>query len=231
MNIAIILAGGTGSRMNLSIPKQFLEINKIPIIAHTLISFQNASLIDKIIVVSLEQYFDKIKSIINDYNITKYHYLVKNGDTRQNSVFNALSYLKDIAKDKDIVLIHDGVRAMIDKDIIDKCILETEKYDLTTLADKSKNTIALANKNLDIENFLDREYIYNIQTPQNFRFNIIHNSHISAIEKGYTNITDDTQIAMLNNYKVHIIENEKPNFKLTTKKDIALFEYHLNKSF
>lgn len=223
MNIAIILAGGTGSRMGLDIPKQFYKIKDKEIIAYTLTSFQNAKHIDKIVIVSIEEYFEKIEEIVSKYQITKFEKIVKNGDTRQKSVFSALSNI-DFAKDDDIVLIHDSVRAMISSDTINMCVIETQKYKSTTLAQKSVNTIAYSQTDT-IEKYIDRKNIYNIQTPQSFEYKIIYESHKKAINQ--KDITDDTQIAMYCGNKVHIIENNEPNIKLTTKEDIMFFEYYL----
>ena len=230
MNIAIILAGGTGTRMKSSIPKQFLKINDTPILAYTIQAFEKSSLIDKIIIVSIRQYQNKINQILDKCNIQKFEGLALNGSTRQESVYNGLTLAKKFANDDDIVLIHDGVRAMIKPDMIDDCIIQTQKYGSTTLAEKTKNTMVISDDNFEIKNFLDRESIYNIQTPQNFKFGLIYNAHKNAIANGHINITDDTQIAILDGNKVHIIENEKPNLKLTTKEDMKIFEYYFNKS-
>ena len=226
MNIAVILAGGTGSRMQSKIPKQFIKINGKPVISYTLMAFEQAELIDEIIVVCLDDYKEHIKTIISDFKISKFNSLMSNGNTRQQSVFNAISHIKNYAKDDDIVLIHDGVRAMIMPDMIDKCVVETKKYKAVTLAQKTKNTMIIA-KNGQISKYLDRDFIYNVQTPQSFRFDIIYNSHINAINSGNTDITDDTQIVMPYYDNIHIIENDLPNLKLTTKEDIMLFEYYL----
>ena len=226
MNIAVILAGGTGSRMNSKTPKQFIKINGKPIISYTLMAFEQAKLIDEIVIVCLDDYKEHIKTIISDFKISKFNSLISNGNTRQQSVFNAISHIKNYAKDDDIVLIHDGVRAMIMPDMIDKCVIETKKYKAVTLAQKTKNTMIIA-KNGQISKYLDRDFIYNVQTPQSFKFDIIYNSHINAINSGNTDITDDTQIVMPYYNNIHIIENDLPNLKLTTKEDIMLFEYYL----
>ncbi|EHL14659.1 hypothetical protein HMPREF9629_02103 [Peptoanaerobacter stomatis] len=226
MNIAVILAGGTGSRMQSKIPKQFIKINGKPVISYTLIAFEQAELIDEIVVVCLDCYKNNIENIISDFKISKFTSLISNGSTRQQSVFNAISHIKNYAKDDDIILIHDGVRAMITPDMIDKCVVDTKKYKAVTLAQKTKNTMIIA-KNCQISKYLDRDFVYNVQTPQSFRFDIIYNSHINAIKSGNIDVTDDTQIVMPYYNNIHITENDLPNLKLTTKEDIMLFEYYL----
>lgn len=138
MNIAVILAGGTGSRMQSKTPKQFIKINGKPIISYTLMAFEQAELIDEIVIVCLDDYKEHIKTIISDFKISKFNSLISNGNTRQQSVFNAISHIKNYAKDDDIVLIHDGVRAMIMPDMIDKCVIETKNIKLLHLHKRPK---------------------------------------------------------------------------------------------
>ena len=111
MNIAIVLAGGVGARTGLEIPKQFYKIRDMEILSYTLTAFESSEKIDKIVIVSLEEYFDKISEIVRKYDVKKHIMTVKNGDTRKQSVFNALKSLENIASQDDIVLVHDGIRS------------------------------------------------------------------------------------------------------------------------
>ena len=224
MNIAIVVAGGVGSRTGLEIPKQFYKIRDKEILSYTLTAFEKSEKIDKIVIVCLEEYFEKISEIVRKYDIKKYIKTVKNGDTRRQSVFNALKSLEDIAKQDDIILIHDGIRAMIKPHTLDKCVEETMKYDATTLAQKNSNTVVYSEGH-NIQRYIDRNFVYNLQTPQSFKYKIIYDAHKKTEESG--DITDDTQIAIKNGIEVHIIENDEPNLKLTTKEDIKLFEFYL----
>lgn len=224
MNIAIVVAGGVGSRTGLEIPKQFYKIRDKEILSYTLTAFEKSEKIDKIVIVCLEEYFEKISEIVRKYDIKKYIKTVKNGDTRRQSVFNALKSLEDIAKQDDIILIHDGIRAMIKPHTLDKCVEETMKYDATTLAQKNSNTVVYSEGH-NIQRYIDRNFVYNLQTPQSFKYKIIYDAHKKIEESG--DITDDTQIAIKNGIEVHIIENDEPNLKLTTKEDIKLFEFYL----
>jgi 2-C-methyl-D-erythritol 4-phosphate cytidylyltransferase len=224
MNIAIVLAGGVGARTGLEIPKQFYKIKDREILSYTLTAFENSEKIDTIVIVCLEEYFDKISEIVRKYGITKHIMTVKNGDTRKQSVFNALKSLENIASQDDIVLIHDGIRAMIKPHSIDKCVEETIKYGATTLAQKNSNTVVYSEGH-NIQRYIDRNFVYNLQTPQSFKYKIIYDAHKKTEESG--DITDDTQIAIKNGIEVHIIENDEPNLKLTTKEDIELFKFYL----
>ncbi len=224
MNIAVVLAGGVGTRTGLEIPKQFYKIRDKEILSYTLTAFEKSEKIDKIVIVSLEEYFEKIDEIVKKYEIKKHIMTVKNGDTRRQSVFNALKSLENIAKQDDIILIHDGIRAMIKPHTIDKCVEETMKYGATTLAQKNANTV-IYSEGHNIEKYIDRNFVYNLQTPQSFKYKIIYDAHKKTEKSG--DITDDTQIVMPYYDNIHIIENDLPNLKLTTKEDIMLFEYYL----
>lgn len=224
MNVGIILAGGVGSRMGLDIPKQFLKIREKEVIGYTMTAFQNADSIDRFFLVAHEDYWKHIEDICTKYDLKKFWGISSAGDTRQESVFGALDAINSL-NDDDIVLIHDGVRAMITPDIIDECIIQTKRYGATTLAQKSINTIIYSESD-KIQEYINRDYIYNVQTPQSFRYGIIYEAHKKVIGQ---DMTDDTQIAMKNGINVHIIENNEPNLKLTTREDIMLFDYYLSR--
>ena len=224
MNIAIVLAGGVGTRTGLEIPKQFYKIRNSEILSYTLRAFENSSKVDKIVIVTIEEYFDKIDEIVEKYGISKYIMTVKNGDTRRKSVFNALEKLEKIAKQDDIIVIHDGISAMIKPHTIDKCVEETLKYKATTLAQKNPNTVVYS-QGSNIQKYIDRNFVYNVQTPQSFQYKIIYEAHKNMQDNA--DLTDDTQIVIKNGVDVHIIENQELNIKLTTKEDIELFEFYL----
>ena len=128
MNIAIIFAGGTGQRMNSKTrPKQFLELHGKPILVYTLEQFQEHKKIDKIIVVILKQWKDYTNEIIGKYNLNKVCAIVDGGKTGQESIYNGVVKAQELFQEKDIVLIHDGVRPLIDEDTISKAIDMTKK--------------------------------------------------------------------------------------------------------
>ena len=129
MNIALIFAGGTGQRMNsVSLPKQFLIVHGKPILVHTVSHFQECNEIDKIIIVSLKDYIDEVKKLVNEFKLDKVISIVPGGKTGQESIFNGLAEAKKISNsNKDIVLVHDGVRPIIDDVTIKnniKCLKE-----------------------------------------------------------------------------------------------------------
>lgn len=238
MNVAIVLCAGTGSRMNLVIPKQYMNILGNPLISYSLKAFEKAKTVDKIISVvgdalvnSLSQK-ELIFSIKNKYEISKLSAddIILGGSNRQQSVFNALNHISKMINDDDIVAIHDGVRALIKPDSIDYIIEQTKIFGCTTFAKKATNTLTKVDEDLLIEQYVDREKVFELETPQCFRFKAIYKSHKKIMVQSNTKITDDTSIAINNGYKVKIIENKYPNNKLTTRNDIAIFETYLAKS-
>ena len=130
MNIAVIFAGGVGKRMKTNgTPKQFLEIDEVPIIIHTLRIFEESNYIDSIVIACIESYIDYLKKLIERYKITKVRLVVKGGETGQQSIINGIKAARDICENEDdIVLIHDGVRPIIDDELILKNIENVKKY-------------------------------------------------------------------------------------------------------
>lgn len=219
MNIAIILAGGTGSRMSLNQPKQFAMVKGRPIMAHTLIVFNNCSQVDEIYFVSHESYIQESQRIIDEYNLPKVKQIIKGGNTRQKSVYNALQAIK--AKDDDIVLIHDCARPLVDEEIIINNIKACEKYDAVETAVKVVDTIIECNGEEMIQP-LDREKLYQVQTPQTFRYSIIKQAQQYAEDKNIHNASDDAQLVKRIGKNVHIVEGKKSNLKVTTDEDLLI---------
>ena len=219
MNIAIILAGGTGSRMSLNQPKQFAMVKGRPIMAHTLIVFNNCSQVDEIYFVSHESYIQESQRIIDEYNLPKVKQIIKGRNTRQKSVYNALQAIK--AKDDDIVLIHDCARPLVDEEIIINNIKACEKYDAVETAVKVVDTIIECNGEEMIQP-LDREKLYQVQTPQTFRYSIIKQAQQYAEDKNIHNASDDAQLVKRIGKNVHIVEGKKSNLKVTTDEDLLI---------
>ena len=128
MNIALITAGGTGTRMHQSIPKQFLTVNERPVIVYTLEAFQRHPGIDAIAVVCIEGWEQVLWAYANQFNITKLKHIVHGGSTGQESIRNGLMELEKHYSPDDIVLIHDGNRTMVSQDIISDCIVTAKRF-------------------------------------------------------------------------------------------------------
>ena len=221
MNIAIVLAGGTGSRMSLDMPKQFAVVKGKPIMAYTLSVFQNSPLVDSIYLVSHKEYFEQSKSIIEQYNINKVRDIIEGGQTRQESVFNALKQMN--AKDDDIILIHDCARPLVDEQIIKDNIEQCKLHEAVETAVKAVDTTIEVSEE-QFENSLNRDKLYQVQTPQTFKYRLIKEAHENAIKNKLANITDDAQLVAKLGHKVFIVNGKKTNLKVTTDEDLKILE-------
>ncbi len=229
--IAIIPAAGMGIRMGFNIPKQFLLLNDIPILALTLMVFQESEHIDHIIVVVPK---DEIKrceeDIIKRYEITKAYKVVAGGDRRQDSVRLGLYAAKQIADDNDIILIHDGVRPFIRKELIADIVEEAKKHPAVIVGIPAKDTVKEVDKDGYVINTLVRDRIWLIQTPQVFRFKEIFYAHEKAYSEGWQGITDDAMLLERLGVSVKVIKGSEDNIKITTPSDLRVAEYLLKKS-
>ena len=224
MNIAIVLAAGKSERLNdINVPKQLYLLNNVPLFMYSVLTFNNLEDIDEVYVVTNEECYERINQYLNLYHLEKVKGVILGGATRQESVYNALKKLEDNGvKDDDIILIHDAARPLMDKFIIIDNIAGVKMYDAVTTAIKVKDTIIKCEDTLD--GFVDRNELYQAQTPQSFRFRIIKDAHDNAIKKNLMNMTDDSALVKENGQQVHIVKGTIANFKVTTIDDLKLLE-------
>lgn len=217
-NTAIILAGGLGKRMNKSKSKQLLKIKKKYVIEICLEVFEKTKEIDEIILVVNEKEIKKMKEIVlkNKFNKTKS--IVIGGEQRQQSVFNGL---KRLSKSCENVLIHDSARPFIKSMHIVKVINELKNNKSITLGIPCKNTIKICNEENIVEKTLNRDFLFEIQTPQGFKKEILIKSHKKAIENNFLG-TDDATLVENIGVKTKIIEGCYTNIKITTKEDLII---------
>lgn len=231
VNIAILLAAGTGSRTGLDIPKQFVKINNKYLLSYSIDSFIKSKLVDDIYIVVNEKYKEKLIEILTKEKYEKIN-LEKNiiigGSTRQQSVFNGLEYLKNLVSGDDIIAVHDTARAMIDEDTINECIITAKKYGSSCAYKKAVDTISIMEDEY-LSKTLNRDSLAVLQTPQCFKFDIIYSSHINALKNNISNSSDDTNLVSKNNYKIKLVESKKINEKITTLEDIENFKNSFKK--
>lgn len=170
MNIALILAGGSGSRTEQSVPKQFISIYEKPIIIYTLEAFQHHPEVDGIIVSCIDGWHDVLKSYAAADGIDKLRWIVDGGDNGQSSARNALLALEDVCCEDDIVIIHDAVRPMISEEIITDCIAKALEYGSGLSAVRCQETIMRTEDGKWGHIGIDRNDIMRVQTPQAYRF-------------------------------------------------------------
>lgn len=219
MNIGLIFAGGTGVRMNSKgKPKQFLEIYGKPIIVYTLEVFENHSDIDKIIVVCIEEYIDELKKIIEKYRLQKIFSVVAGGATGFDSIFNGLAALENVCEGDDIVLIHDGVRPLIDGQTISENIKCAKKHGNAITSVPAVEGIMVSSDGATVDDFPDRKVLYTTKAPQSFRFRVIYDLYKKARQDNFVSI-ESAYLAHRYGVKLHIVKGSYNNIKVTTPTD------------
>jgi len=229
-NIAIILAGGQGTRMMNKIPKQFLIINDKPLIVHTLLKFANNHFIDEIAIVCLKDYKSHLEKLIAEYKIPKVKYIIDGGKNRHFSILNALNFLDLVGySNKDIVVIHNANMPMVtDKNInecIEKCCCDV---DIVSTAAKCSGFFYL-NANGVWEIGPDREIMFGAKPPEALRFDVacaIYRDEKYQVKK-YESYTSG-MLGILNGNKVDVVLCESTNIKVTTEDDYRLVSTYLS---
>lgn len=227
MNIGIILAGGIGARMQTKdgTPKQFLTVNDKPIIIHTLEKFQFNRNIDAIIVSCIEEYISDLWEMVKRFSISKVEKIVAGGETNQLSCYNAVQAAKMICEnmDKDIVVVHDGVRPLIDNAIINKNIKSVEKNGTAITCVPCRETIALVGENGIIEGTTDRSKSVLARSPQSFLLGQFAAVHEKAKQAGDTSTIDACTLMQNYGYQCTAVEGDSENIKITTPDDYYVF--------
>ncbi len=234
MNVAIITAAGKGTRLKSNISKQFLNLYGKPIVAHTLETFQNSSRINQVYLVVSSDYYDFCKKeIVEKYECNKVSKVILGGQTRQESVFNALI---QVPGNTNIVSIHDGVRPLVTAGEIDKIVnklIRENKKDKQVMgvimAAPAYETIKKIKGNDLIEETVQRDLVWHAQTPQTFLYKAILKAHKDALEQNFLG-TDDAGLVERAGYKVKIFRGRHENIKITTPTDLFLAELIMSKN-
>ncbi len=223
-NIALITAAGKGTRLvGVGIPKQFLRVRGKPILIYSAESFNKNELIDEIYIVTSKEYIETVERICRQYGISKLKAVVEGGQTRQESVFNGVMAIKsNEANDDDVILIHDGARPLLDQFIINNNIKACLEYGAVETVIPETDTIIRSGNGQIVDEIADRNELFQVQTPQTFRFKIIFDAH-----KRFEHLklaTDDAQLVHNSGKSVHLVNGNKKNIKITTIEDLNLME-------
>ena len=223
MNIAIILAGGIGSRMRSDgFPKQYIDVAGKPVIVYTLEKFEACHSVDKIIVVAHMQWKKSILDWATQYGITKLSTIAEQGQTRQHSVLNGLVAAEAISKStNDIVLIHDSARPLVTTNLIESCVECMDGYDACLPVIPMKDTIYHSIDGNSISNLMDRSTLYCGQSPEAFYLHSYLELTRSIPEEELSSIRGCCELAYQHKYNIRMIPGEETNFKLTTADDLV----------
>lgn len=230
MNIAVIFAGGIGSRMkSKSKPKQFLLMHGKPIIIHTLEIFEAHDEIDAIVISCVEEWIPYLVELIQKYNIKKVKKVVHGGETGQLSIYNGLCAAEEVAGgQKSIVLIHDGVRPLINSKTISDNINSVKKNNSAITCVKVKETVMVVNDDDSIDYIPDRSHSRLARAPQSFWLDNIIGAHRKALEENKTNFIDSCTMMQYYGKKMFLIDGPEENIKITTPDDFYIMRAMLD---
>ena len=225
-NFVVIFAGGVGSRMNgTKVPKQFLELGGKPIIAHTIDHFERHPLISGIVIACLESGIPLMRKIIERNGYRKVSAIVRGGETGQDSIFNGLSELhrQKITKPDSVVLIHDGVRPLIDSDTITSCIESVRTKGPTATVAPSPETI-VEEYDGKVQRVVDRSLCKLARAPQGFILGDLYDAQIAARNEGKHDFIDSISLMAYYGHSIYTVDGPADNIKVTTQRDFFSFK-------
>jgi 2-C-methyl-D-erythritol 4-phosphate cytidylyltransferase len=233
MNIAIIIAGGSGNRMGQDIPKQFINVYDKPILMYTLEGFQRHPMVDAIEVVCIEGWENMVQAYANQFNITKLKWIVKGGGSAQESIRNGVLNLEGKVAADDTIIVHDGIRPMIDDTVLTDVIEKAQQFGnaVTSLPYNEQIFVVSNDDSETTTQFIPRETLRRVSTPQAYRFDLLSEKYHEAFEKGigiYGSHYTNTMMVELG-VRLHFAKGSDKNIKLTTKDDLELFKGYLTK--
>lgn len=224
MNVALIFAGGIGARMGSDTPKQFLEWNGKAIIIHTLNVFEKHPDIDAIVIACKEDWIEYTRELIRIEGIKKVSSIVPGGSTALDSQLNGLREIKRRHPDKNVaVLIHDGVRPLVDTDTIQRNIDSVWTNGNAITVTKAIETVIVIDERESVKEILQRDYCRMAKAPQSFKLDDIIETHEKAISEGKHDFIDSASMMMHYGYTLHTVMGESENIKVTTPSDYYMF--------
>lgn len=229
MNIAIIIAGGSGQRMGQDIPKQFINVYDKPILIYTLESFQNHPMIDAIELVCREGWQDIAWAYAKQFNITKLKWVISGGDTGQESIRNGVYNLEDKCCEDDNIIIHDGIRPLVDDAVLSDVIVKCEKFGNAVTSLPYNEQIFVIDDDSSTTKYIPRETLRRVATPQAYKFGKLNEKYKEAFEKGigiYGSAYTNTMMVELGE-RLYFAAGSDKNIKITTKDDLELFKAYL----
>lgn len=224
-NVAVIFAGGTGQRMNTRTkPKQFLELYGKPIIVYTLEAFDRHNEIDGIIVVMLESWIGYTKELIRKFGLEKIKKIVPGGSSGQESIYNGLCAASEFYGENDVVLIHDGVRPLIDEETITANIRSVEEHGTAITVTAAIETITMKDETGAVGTIIDRSRCELARAPQSFRLGQILGVHNKVRQENESSgFIDSASMMKHYGYKLYTVQGKPENIKITTPSDYYIF--------
>ncbi len=220
-NLAIILAGGTGSRIDESLPKQFFLLDGRPILRYTIEKFEHFPLIDDIFLVTNGEFIRQTEEVVRDGGFRKVRKILKGGETRQDSSRIGVTAAKP--GEYENVFIHDAARPFVSPKVLSRLLEALETYSAVNLGIPSPDTIVEVDENGFTRSVPDRRYLRRVQTPQAFKLDLIRKAHLLALEKQVIKATDDCSLILrLDLAPIYVVDGSNLNIKITYPIDLHL---------
>lgn len=229
-NIAVIIAGGSGSRMGQDIPKQFINIYDKPVLIYTLEGFQKHPQIDAIEVVCIDGWHDVVWAYAKQFGIDKLKWIVSGGNSGQESIRNGVFNLEGKVDSTDIIVIHDGIRPLVDETVLTDVILKAQIHGNAVTSLPYNEQIFVIDDEYSTTKYIPRETLRRVSTPQAYRFDLLDSKYHEAFEKEigiYGSSYTNTMMVELGE-RLYFAAGSDKNIKLTTKDDLELFKAYLN---
>ena len=227
---AIILAGGIGARMGVSTPKQFIEVDGVPIIVHTLNNFEKNKRIDSITIVCVKDYIETMQDIVRKYNLKKVNNIVPGGESGHDSTRNGIFSLKNKLTDDDFVIIHDAVRPLLPQKIINSMIDVALEKGNACLAVPCYETVVVSSDKISGDKEIDRNSFMRVQTPQMYNYKLISSLYEKADKENLHNFVYANTLAIHYGVRIFFSPGFFYNFKITTLNDLPLYKALMNYS-
>lgn len=224
MNIAVILAGGTGTRLGGDIPKQYLEVGGKPIIRYCLDICFGSDQIGAVHVVAEEHWREFIESHLPKENTLKWKGFSQPGETRQLSIWNALSDIGTYADAEDVVFIHDAARPLLSADLLNRCLSSVKGHDGVLPVLPMKDTVYYSEDGSKVSKLLKRSSVYAGQAPEVFLFGKYYEANRALFPDKIKQINGSTEPAIMAGLDIIMIDGEESNFKITTQEDLHRFQ-------
>ncbi len=229
MNTAVIIAGGSGSRMGQDIPKQFINVYDKPVLVYTLEGFQKHPQIDTILVVCLDGWHDVVKAYAKQFSVDKLKWIVSGGSTGQESIRNGIYALEGICSDDDIVIIHDGIRPLVDETVLTDVIVKCQQYGNAVTSMPYNEQIFVIDDEISTVKYIPRETLRRVSTPQAYKYGKLLWAYKKAFEEEigiYGSSYTNTMMVELGE-RLYFAAGSDKNIKLTTKDDLEMFKAYL----
>ena len=229
--VAVIIAGGSGHRMGQDIPKQFINVHDKPVLIYTLESFQRHPEIDSIVVVCIDGWHDMVRAYAHQFNIDKLTDIVSGGQTGQESIRNGVFSLEGKLTDDDIVVIHDGIRPLVDASVLSDVLAVARKYGnaVTSLPYNEQIFVVSEDDPSTTTRYIPRETLRRVSTPQAYKFGLLDRAYHKAFEEEigiYGSSYTNTMMVELGE-TLHFAKGSDKNIKLTTVDDLEMFKAYL----